>query len=108
MKTETEQKVITLGNLEFTATIIGRDMRNLTFLLVGKGVALIFRIYYDSKTSKGYTSYSPINIYFEGTPSRDMGNYSSSYEAYRVTDAILFVERKAEWILEYIMRELDR
>lgn len=109
MKTNAEKKEIVLGNLEFKAIILGDDnAMNLTFILEGKGVALIFRIYYDKKTSRGYTSYSPINIYFEGTPTKDQGHYSGSYHANNVTDAILFVERKADWILEYIMRELGK
>lgn len=83
---------------------------NIIFKLIVPGFAGIFRIYYRDVTTKKdkYRIYRAESSYLECNKEyfdkEDMQFTSSSFETCNVVDAVLFVERKKQWLLEELQR----
>lgn len=71
-----------------------------------ENVFAIFRINFSNEKRKNasYDNYKALDTYFEGWEGTDRTNAFFSYETSRMTDLLLFVERKKQWILEQVMR----
>jgi hypothetical protein len=74
----------------------------LVFLLSTSGFSGLFRIYFadNSRKNARYSDLSVIEVYFEGFTEKF---YSTKVSYF--TDASMFVERHAQWILEKLRRE---
>jgi hypothetical protein len=102
-----EQKKIQLGVSGYEAIVQKKENVNLTLLIVGKGAVGIFRIHFNNLAKKNirHDDLLVLDVYFEGFPVADTA-YSGSSNLSNVTDLCIFVERKRDWILNYVMREL--
>lgn len=83
----------------------GKQGVNWNFQLECGGFCGNFRIHFADNTRKNakFEDLQAMTCYFEGFSNDD--NYLKTYEVNKVTDVMLFVERKMQWILEHLMRE---
>lgn len=76
---------------------------NWNFELSSDGFSGKFRIHFSdtSKKNSRYRQLRANNVYFEGFTS----NTDGCYKVDKVTDAMIFVERRIQWILERLEGE---
>lgn len=103
----TQWEVIQLGKKEFNTNVsfqfLKSEFRNITVnLTLPTGVALTTRIAYrdDKKEKDVYHSYKIKEAYIEAL-------LSTSVRPDALTDALLFIERKGQWLLENIMLKIE-
>jgi hypothetical protein len=70
------------------------------FEFYSPGFCGIFRLHFVDNTKKNqkYKDLKATSVYFDGF----INNESSAFEVNYVTDAMLFIERNKQWILEKI------
>lgn len=89
---------------EIKITDNGRSGSTWYFEFESQGFIGNFRIHFLDNTRKnGNVALKALNVYFDGFKDSVFSN-----EVMIVTDAMIFVERKMQWILEYLLRESNR
>ncbi len=86
-------------------TFIKHEGRNIYFnLRTDEGFTGSYRIHYEDKSRKNstYKDLRFLDVYFEGIP--NLPNMFSSFNIEYVTNAMLLVERNAQWFLEHVTR----
>ena len=76
---------------------------NITFRVEANGFIGNFRIHYSDESRKNakYSNLKAITAYFETADNRP--NAYNTYPIQDTVNAMMFVERKMQWILEFVM-----
>lgn len=84
---------------------IKSEWTNETFQIEIDNTVGVFRIHCvnEARANARQEKWVAIRTYFESII--PTGNYSGSFEVDKMTDLLLFVERKQQWILERIKRK---
>lgn len=88
--------------------ILDFSFPNITFRFLLNGFAGHFRCHFRDDTPRKnatYKTYTTQAIYFEGCPTGE--RWSKSYHVASCTDAMIFMERHKQWVLETLMHLHD-
>lgn len=103
-----------MNELAFTMKNIASEGRNVYFLLELEGFTGVFRIWYEDKARSNarFPDRRAINIYFEVEHTweyfkKHEGCFYPSHEVKHMTDAMLFAERRMQYLLQEYFRRFD-
>jgi hypothetical protein len=97
----TQQKSPHMNAQDAQFEILEWGFPNITFRFLYNGFAGHFRCHYRDDTPRKnatYKTYVTQEIYFEGMPTGE--GWGKSYRVASCTDAMLFLERHKQWVLE--------
>jgi hypothetical protein len=103
-----------MTNNIFDMRNVTREGRNVYFFLILEGFSGVFRIWYEDKTRANarFKDRRAINIYYEVEHSWNYFQQNKHYkhcfyEVKYVTNAMLFVERHTQYLLQEYFRRFD-